>query len=121
MCGKKIQHRGTHINPVNRFTDQYIEEDLSELLSEDLENLPKQKTIFYTDHAEKVISYNSSPDIPFEASINPYRGCEHGCAYCYARPSHEYLDLSAGIDFETKIFYKKDIGKKLENTFRQPS
>ena len=121
MCGKKIHHRGTHINPVNRFTDQYIEEDLSELLSEDLENLPKQKTIFYTDHAEKVISYNSSPDIPFEASINPYRGCEHGCAYCYARPSHEYLDLSAGIDFETKIFYKKDIGKKLENTFRQPS
>jgi DNA repair photolyase len=58
--------------------------------------------------AHSVITKNSSPDIPFDQSINPYRGCEHGCSYCYARPSHQYLNLSAGLDFETKLFYKKD-------------
>ena len=64
--------------------------------------------------ARSIITRNDSPDIPFEQSINPYRGCEHGCAYCYARPSHAYMDLSPGIDFETKIFYKADAARLLE-------
>lgn len=55
--------------------------------------------------ANRIISTNSSPDVPFDQSINPYQGCEHGCVYCYARPTHSYLDLSPGLDFETKIFY----------------
>jgi DNA repair photolyase len=70
--------------------------------------------------ARSIISRNSSPDIPFDQSINPYRGCEHGCIYCYARPSHAYMDLSPGIDFETKIFYKADAAKLLEAELGAP-
>ena len=60
------------------------------------------------DAARSVISRNNSPDVPFEQSVNPYRGCEHGCVYCYARPSHAWLGLSPGLDFETRLFYKPD-------------
>jgi DNA repair photolyase len=70
--------------------------------------------------ARSIITRNDSPDIPFEQSINPYRGCEHGCVYCYARPSHAYMDLSPGIDFETKIFYKADAGRLLEQELAAP-
>ena len=65
-------------------------------------------TVFLRDDARTVISTNDSPDIPYEASLNPYRGCEHGCAYCYARTYHEYLGMSAGLDFETRILVKED-------------
>ncbi|MGD8429098.1 MAG: PA0069 family radical SAM protein [Ectothiorhodospiraceae bacterium] len=71
------------------------------------------KTVVAADRARSVITYNRSPDIPFDRSINPYRGCEHGCIYCYARPTHSYLDLSPGLDFETRIFYKADAAKLL--------
>src|ERR1700761_8159683 len=71
------------------------------------EILPNPKTLFLDDQSESIISKNDSPDIGFAASINPYRGCEHGCAYCYARPYHEYLGFSAGLDFETKIMVKR--------------
>jgi DNA repair photolyase len=71
--------------------------------------------------ARSIIARNDSPDIGFEQSINPYRGCEHGCPYCYARPSHAYMDLSPGIDFETKIFYKADAGRLLEQELGRPS
>lgn len=77
-------------------------------------------TVVRVDHARSVISRNQSPDIPFEQSINPYRGCEHGCIYCYARPSHAYLDLSPGLDFETQIFYKKDADKRLREELARP-
>jgi DNA repair photolyase len=70
--------------------------------------------------ARSIISHNDSPDIPFEQSINPYRGCEHGCVYCYARPSHAYMDLSPGIDFETKLFYKADAARLLEEELARP-
>lgn len=72
------------------------------------ESSPKLVTQLFVDAAKTVISYNRSPDVPFDRSINPYRGCEHGCVYCFARPSHGYLGLSSGLDFETKIFYKPD-------------
>lgn len=82
--------------------------------------LPPLATELHPDAARSVISYNASPDIPFDRSINPYRGCEHGCIYCYARPSHAYLNLSPGLDFETKIFYKVDAAARLAEELRAP-
>src|SRR5580693_2184429 len=70
--------------------------------------------------ARSIITHNDSPDIPFEQSINPYRGCEHGCVYCYARPTHAFMGLSSGIDFETRLFYKADAGKVLEEELARP-
>src|SRR5215470_16451055 len=72
------------------------------------------------DRAREVISTNDSPDIPFDASVNPSRGCAHGCIYCYARPSHAYMGLSPGLDFETRLFYKADAGKVLESQLARP-
>jgi DNA repair photolyase len=96
--------RGTGDNPPNRFEELAWENDPAEI---DPEN-PGPSTQFFRDTTRSIISYNDSPDIPFEASLNPYRGCEHGCIYCYARPSHEYLGLSAGLDFESKIMVKPE-------------
>jgi len=70
--------------------------------------------------AGKIISHNTSPDVPFDRSINPYQGCEHGCIYCYARPSHSYLDLSPGLDFETRIFYKPNAAIRLLDEWESP-
>jgi DNA repair photolyase len=77
-------------------------------------------TTVEVDHAKSVITRNDSPDIPFEQSINPYRGCEHGCIYCYARPSHAYLGLSPGLDFETRLFAKPDAAARLTEELRAP-
>jgi DNA repair photolyase len=71
--------------------------------------------------ARSIIARNQSPDIPFEQSINPYRGCEHGCSYCYARPTHAWLDLSAGLDFETRLSYKHNAASQLERELRAPA
>jgi len=70
--------------------------------------------------ASSIISHNRSPDVPFDRSINPYQGCEHGCIYCYARPSHSYLDLSPGLDFETQIFYKPNAASRLLEEWEKP-
>jgi len=102
--------RGTVENPPNRFEPIAVELD-GETLDADLRELgeiPSPRTTFLRDSTRTIIAYNDSPDIPFDASINPYRGCEHGCVYCYARPFHEYLGFSAGLDFETKILVKLD-------------
>src|SRR5690349_3950364 len=85
-----------------------------------LEDLPPFKTTVAIDSARKVITRNDSPDIPFDRSINPYRGCEHGCIYCFARPTHAYLGLSPGLDFESKLYVKPDAPEALERELSAP-
>lgn len=104
MSQDPIHGRGAAINPPNRFERLSYESDGDV----DYEEPGRPKTVFYRDDSRSIIAYNESPDVGFSASFNPYRGCEHGCSYCYARPYHEYLGLSSGIDFETKIFVKED-------------
>lgn len=102
-----IAGRGSPLAPLSRFAKLEFERDLDNL-DHELGELPgKVATEYFVDEAQSIISENDSPDIPFRYSLNPYRGCEHGCAYCYARPTHEYLDLNAGLDFETRIFVKQ--------------
>src|SRR5205085_6997975 len=95
-----IRGRGAGTNPPNRFIPLYREslEGWTE------EGDPAPRTRFFRDSSKTIITSNDSPDVGFSYSINPYRGCEHGCVYCFARPGHEYLELSAGLDFESKIF-----------------
>jgi len=107
---KGIRGRGTESNPGNRF--QAIQYHL-----EEGETLTAGKTIFLRDHSKSVLSKNDSPDMGFGYGFNPYRGCEHGCVYCYARPYHEYLGFSAGLDFETKILVKEDAPELLRKEF----
>jgi DNA repair photolyase len=99
-----LRGRGSASNPKNRFeTVERVADPQDEL---DQTSAPQ--TQFFPDRSKSIIAYNDSPDVGFDASINPYRGCEHGCVYCYARPSHEYLGFSAGLDFESKIMVKED-------------
>jgi DNA repair photolyase len=95
-------------DPPNRFLTVHREVDPdAELDEEDDPSRQRVVTQFFPDQSETIVSENDSPDVPFRFSVNPYRGCEHGCSYCYARPSHEYLGLGAGLDFESKIFVKE--------------
>lgn len=94
--------RGSATNPKNRFESiERVPEP-----PEDSDEISATHTQFFPDNSKSIIARNESPDVGFDASVNPYRGCEHGCVYCYARPSHEYLGFSAGLDFETKIMVK---------------
>jgi DNA repair photolyase len=111
-----LPSRGAANNPANRFESIVVERDEDW----DPEENPAPRTQFLHDRSQTIISYNDSPDIPFNASLNPYRGCEHGCAYCYARPFHEYLGFSAGLDFETKIMVKMDAAKLLRDELSAP-
>jgi len=123
MTAKPFIGRGAGFNPPNRFEELRVErppDDIAEYF--ELPD-PEQKipTRFYVDRSKTLLAKNDSPDLGFNYSLNPYRGCEHGCIYCYARPSHEYLGFSAGLDFETKIMVKLDAPKLLDETFRKPS
>ncbi|MBA4355677.1 MAG: radical SAM protein, partial [Novosphingobium sp.] len=80
----------------------------------------KLRTSVTLEHPRSILTFNTSPDVPFDRSVNAYRGCEHGCIYCYARPSHAYHDLSPGLDFETKLFAKPDAAKLLRETLAKP-
>lgn len=101
---RKIHGRGATSNPKGRFERIEIEADPEV----DPVEAGRPETVFLRDGSRSIIARNQSPDVPFDAGINPYRGCEHGCSYCYARPFHEYLGFSAGLDFETKIVVKDD-------------
>jgi DNA repair photolyase len=111
--------RGAVSNPAGRFESKSTEacDDGWGSLEEPL---PPLETTVTEEPAKSIIATNDSPDLAFDRSINPYRGCEHGCIYCFARPSHGYLNLSAGLDFETKLFYKPNAAELLEKEFRKP-
>jgi DNA repair photolyase len=112
--------RGAVSNPDGRFesTRSEVTDDGWGTIDEPL---PPLETIVQPEPARSIISRNQSPDIRFDQSINPYRGCEHGCIYCYARPSHAYLNLSPGLDFETRLFYKSDAAQLLERELAAPT
>ena len=114
--------RGAVSNPAGRFDAERSEAVDDGWSSVETEEFPSSspKTSFYPDLTKNLIATNTSPDIPFDQSINAYKGCEHGCVYCFARPTHSYLDLSPGLDFETKIFYKTDVVARLEEALDRP-
>lgn len=116
----RVKNRGAISNPEGRFEIQTRETFYDGWDLEDESELPYLETILFQDKAKTVITRNDSPDIGFEQSINPYRGCEHGCIYCYARPSHAYMNMSPGLDFETKIFYKVDAATILAKELDKP-
>ncbi|MEX2401424.1 MAG: PA0069 family radical SAM protein [Rhodothermales bacterium] len=110
--------RAARINTPNRFEPFHVEEDPSALEADELRQV---ETAYFVDDTKSILAKNESPDVGFTYSINPYRGCEHGCIYCYARPSHEYLGFSAGLDFETKILVKERAPVLLSAAFQKPS
>ncbi len=113
MKGSTPRGRGAPVSPPNRFERIELEA---------LEPGPaKVATEFLRDASRTILATNDSPDVPFDVSINPYRGCEHGCSYCYARPTHEYLGFSAGLDFETRILVKQDAAELLERELAAPA
>jgi len=119
MADRSHVHRGRGAvsNPAGRFAESHVAaaDDGWGILDEEI---PDPATIVKPEAARSIIARNDSPDIPFTQSINPYRGCEAGCSYCYARPSHVFVDLSPGLDFETKLFYKENAAALLARELR---
>src|SRR5690349_5486697 len=115
----QIRGRGARSNATGRYEAELREAFDDGWTAED--DTPQQlKTTVTAEKAKVIISHNDSPDVGFSASINPYRGCEHGCIYCYARPAHAYMGLSPGLDFETKLFFKPHAAELLENELSKP-
>jgi DNA repair photolyase len=117
-----IRGRGASWSPPNRFEKVHVDLEDPDLVDVDLaeDKKPRRETQFFRDNTKTIIARNNSPDVGFETSINPYRGCEHGCIYCFARPTHEYLGFSAGLDFESRIMVKEDAPQLLEAELSSP-
>ena len=117
-----IRGRGASWSPANRFEKLHVDLNDLDVVDVDLETeeRPRRETQYFRDGSKSVITRNTSPDVGFETSLNPYRGCEHGCIYCYARPTHEYLGLSAGLDFESKIMVKTNAPELLRAELESP-
>ena len=117
-----LRGRGASWSPANRFEKLHL--DLTDIdvvdVESDAEERPRRQTQYFRDGTKSIITRNSSPDVGFETSLNPYRGCEHGCIYCYARPTHEYLGFSAGLDFESKIMVKTNAPELLRAELESP-
>ena len=113
----RLKGRGTPRNPTNRFETIAYEPDPAD------PDMPAvgPKTRLLRNPSRTILSYNTSPDVGFRVSLNPYRGCEHGCIYCYARPTHEWLGFSAGLDFETNLLVKQDAPQLLDKALAAPS
>lgn len=114
----RLRGRGAGLNPTGRF-ESYTRDVFDDGWNS-FEDLPPFKTEVQKEKPRTIITRNESPDISFDRSVNPYRGCEHGCIYCFARPSHSYMGLSAGIDFEAKLFAKPDAARLLERELSRP-
>ena len=110
-----IRGRGASWSPANRFEKLHVDLTNHDVVDSDpeAEGRPRRETHYFRDGTKSIITRNNSPDVGFETSLNPYRGCEHGCIYCYARPTHEYLGFSAGLDFESKIMVKTSAAELL--------
>lgn len=121
-----LRGRGASWSPANRFEKLHVDSVDPDFVDLDPDSLseedarPVRQTQFYKDHTSTIIARNNSPDVGFARSVNPYRGCEHGCAYCFARPTHEYLGFSAGLDFESKIMVKEDAPELLAAELSSP-
>lgn len=119
IASNRMRGRASAINPSGRFetSSRHLFDDGWQTLDE----LPPFKTEVTAESPRSIIARNESPDLPFDRSINPYRGCEHGCVYCFARPTHSYMGLSAGLDFETKLFAKPNAAKLLRKELASPN
>src|SRR5438445_7247815 len=127
-----IRGRGASWSPANRFEKLHVDLSDVDVVQGDREDEPplngddvskdrsRRETQFFRDGTRTIITRNNSPDVGFETSLNPYRGCEHGCIYCYARLTHEYLGFSAGLDFESKIMVKTDAPELLRTELESP-
>ena len=122
QSSEPIRGRGASWSPANRFEKLHVDLKDVDVVHRNLddEERPRRVTQFFRDGTKTIITRNNSPDVGFETSLNPYRGCEHGCIYCYARPTHEYLGFSAGLDFESKIMVKMDAAELLKAELESP-
>src|SRR5438067_4991920 len=117
-----IRGRSASWSPANRFERLHVDLTDIDVVDDDpdAEERPRRATQYFRDATKSIIIRNTSPDVGFETSLNPYRGCEHGCIYCYARPTHEYLGFSAGLDFESKIMVKTNAPELLRAELESP-
>jgi len=117
-----IRGRGASWSPANRFEKFHVDLSDVDVVDGDLTEPERSRPVtqYFRDGSQSIITHNNSPDVGFETSVNPYRGCEHGCIYCYARPTHEYLGFSAGLDFESKIVVKTNAAELLRAELESP-